>query len=112
MAANVKRPALGKPGASGIRSAVKQIDPRNNTTAPPKQAARVERARIAGIAQRSAEARKPRARANYFAQHRPTGDTLRALLGRSQPDVEARPKPSLARVRWLELPFHTEGGRS
>ncbi len=47
----------------------------------------------------------------YLNSRRPAGDTLKAKLAKASRATEGRPKPSLPRVGWLELPFHTEGGR-
>jgi hypothetical protein len=51
----------------------------------------------------------------YLNSRRPTGDTLKAKLARASQEKEGRPKPTLPRVRWLELPLFPEddeGGQS
>jgi hypothetical protein len=48
----------------------------------------------------------------YFEAHRLQG--FKARLARAGQDAGDRPKPSLARVRWLELPLldDDQGGQS
>jgi hypothetical protein len=46
----------------------------------------------------------------YFSAHRPGG--LKARLARASQDASTRPKPSLARVLWLERAPADEGDAS
>jgi hypothetical protein len=52
--------------------------------------------------------RKRRPAPNYFASYRPHGDTLHAKVARAHVAAAERPI-TLARVRFLKLPFNEEG---
>jgi hypothetical protein len=52
----------------------------------------------------SATVRK-RPAVNYFTRYRLEGDTIAAKVSRAQLAAATRPRPSLARLRWLEMPF-------
>jgi hypothetical protein len=41
----------------------------------------------------------------YLNSRRPRGDTLKAKLAKASQDTERRPKPDLAQVAWLDLPW-------